>query len=258
MKSVCSKLLGLVLFASAAHTQQVGLLDLSLGGGYRWLPRGAAIAAEAGYGWPVWGQAAAGQPFYGYVRPVARAQASGFVNRGEIAVDLAPVSFVVFSYAKAWVQRNVDLATLDCDRLECRGVIDRDIFSLRAMAARGPWFGLVAFRFENLTPPNADRKFGDEGSNLTGRRGGDDLRVSSIVGGYTLNDEWKVGASFDTAHMRGTGANNTYLWSFGRWTPSPEGTWTFSLGAYRSSTQATAPTVAVGYTHTFRPGIALR
>ena len=120
-------LLALALATGTAASAE-GILDYSAGFGLRTLPRGTAIAAEVGYGLPIWGTiptppADPTDFLYGYGRPYARVQSSVVVNRFDFGLNIAPISFLSFSVNQGFVQRGTETATLDCTVLECEGTL---------------------------------------------------------------------------------------------------------------------------------------
>src|SRR5687767_5162443 len=92
-----------VLWASFALVlPALAQVDLSVDGGMRTLPFGAAVGANVGYGHLLWGDRAT--PLYGYLRPVFRGQTSYFVNSLEGRIDVAPLAPIVLSggVSRAW------------------------------------------------------------------------------------------------------------------------------------------------------------
>lgn len=251
MRRVCLLLwvLGSVPLAraeTAARPRAEGV-DYWLGGAARLLPLGAGFLAQTGYGLLLWGaqegslgsRNVARAPWYGYVRPRFQLTASGFVNKGEAALEVFPVSFlgVTVGHTEAW--RGTNTHTLDCQLVECRGWLRANSIRVWGALAAGPVFVQGAARYAGLTLSRTGRPFSEELSALAGNAAGDHLVNLEAAAGYRLEPDRALGWVVLRDRMTGSGSANVMQAFFYRF--SIENSWTVTAGAgtYRSTTQPT-------------------
>lgn len=237
----------LLVAVITSGTAGAAVTDYTLGAGFRTTPWGAGINAVIGRGLLMWGDPSPGNYRYGYLRPYARAQVSGFTNRFEAGFEIFPVAPVTLTIAQAYTHRNLKkIATLPCEGLECRGWLSRTIFSDRWMLGYGPFFYVGTYRMELLTPEVRSKNFGDEASNLAGASGSDTLLGLSTILGSRITENYRVGAIVDAARMRKTGSNNFLGLLFVRrdWTPY---NLTVASGWYRSNFKGPGWTLLMGF-----------
>ena len=117
-------------------------LDYKLSVGGRTRPLGAAVYAESGYGYPLWGNWQDKEKFlYGYVRPWVRGATSVTVSAVEGAVSIYPVAPLGFTFGKAvnW-RMNDNSREVDCWKVECGGRLDADFYTLDLVLGAGSTF----------------------------------------------------------------------------------------------------------------------
>jgi hypothetical protein len=234
-------------------------LDYSFGAGMRSLPKGASLSAELGYGRVLWGDSSSGEVFYGYVRPVTRVTTSVLVNAAEAELQLAPVSFLIFSAGAALSQRKVDSATIDCSQYDCRGALGSQYLDANLLLGAGPWAGVLEFRVDWMRPlnpnsPQAD--FADENSVLVGKRDGDRLVTQKLYLVYRPLENWRFGGFISKQQMTISSTSNQTQGLFTRLTSNP---WAYTVGLnlYESSTQVRSPGLFVAVSRTGIPSIGL-
>lgn len=250
-----------LILIAAPGLSLAGAFDYAVGGGFRTLPRGAAVAADAGYGQLLWGSHTPGgaAELYGFVRPTLHLQTSGVVNRTDVGLDVFPISILGFSASQGYVARQTKTDTLDCDVLECEGTLAKTRLASHLTLGYGALFAYwdLSREAQSLKSGRRTFAFGDESSALAGAAGGDTLWGSDVGAGLKLAGPWSAGALLSTNAMSTSKSNNTLSALFGRWA---EGPWsaTACLGIYRSSTQTPAFSAGLALSWTGLPSIALR
>ncbi|MCM2278586.1 MAG: hypothetical protein NDJ89_10980 [Oligoflexia bacterium] len=216
--------------------------DVSAGLGTRSLPLGATLIGELGYQHLLWGGGAKGDPFYGYLRPSAKLQTSGVVNRAQGTLAIHPVSFWGIELGYGQSHRATELDTLDCGLLECGGGLERASLGSSLVLGRAGFFVGWTVTGQRLTPSRTGKDFADESSSLAGRRGGDTLVTNEGFAGYELMPDLRTGFLFSRDRMLGSGARSSLNSAFAR---LDYGAWAFTLGAgiFESSTRTPGGTV---------------
>ncbi|MGE4233942.1 MAG: hypothetical protein AB7F43_11490 [Bacteriovoracia bacterium] len=226
---------GLVVSGFADNYVFAGQFDYNIGLGTRSLPLGLSSLSQMGYGQVLWGTYKQNSYSYGYIRPYQKIQASGFINRFDSGIGVYPISIFGFEAGHTFSFRNVDLATINCDAIECRGRTQSNYIGSRLI------LGALGFGFVTtvkqiwIQPENKSRLFGDESSNLIGLAGGDRLFSLDATLIRPVNDRYSVGLYAYREKMLGAQTTSDHESVFGSLT---NGDWTFTIGsgAFRSTT----------------------
>ena len=209
----------------------------------RLLPSGLALGGTLGYGQLLWGENSEGNVLFGYVRPSVTATTSVLLNRAEVGVDLFPVSFLGLYAGARGSQRAVDLDTLNCTSVYCRGLLGTAYLKPQLLLGYGPVSAMASFQTAWLvssnSPSNSMMPFGDDVSNLAGNAGGDQLIGSELAVQVKLDPAFATGTYLSTAHMLGSGSTNDLISVFGRYLRGAL-SYTAGVGAYESTTQTRA------------------
>ncbi len=211
----------------------------------RSLPLGAAVLSEVGYGHLLWGEAGPGKAFYGFVRPFIRYQGVGLANRGDIGLDINPVSFVQIRgglRSRYRILGNFD--TLDCETANCRGLLTSPFLTGRILLGWRDFVLMAAYGAERLSQTDPSRRFGEEMSSLYGAGRGDTLTLTDITLVYRYSPTWGVGAVFQSNRMLVYGSSNFFQGLFVRreW---DQWAGLIGLGTYESSTST--PSAGMGF-----------
>jgi hypothetical protein len=214
--------------------------DWRAGFGGRSLPLGAAGMAELGYGHLLWGEPGEGTFLYGYIRPLLRYQGLGLANRGDLALEVNPISFLnIRGGLRSRYRFLGSFSTLDCDSAICRGLLTSPFISGKmVLGARGVFFGFT-WSWEKISLTDTSRRFAEEFSALYGAPGGDTLLGTEILLGSDIADGWSAGVLWQQLRMRSSGTSNDLKGLFARkkW---DQWSGIFGCGAYESSTQSPA------------------
>jgi hypothetical protein len=218
--------------------------------GTRTVPFGGALTGELGWHTLLWGERKNPEDFhYGFLRAAARFSGSGFVNRGDAFLTIAPLSTLAFDFGGTARLRLVDeFATVECPGFQCRGWISGRFGRIRAVGGVGPVFLLAATTWEHLIPENATLPFVDEQSAL---EGGDPARVSNgdirkeetLLLGAKVHPQWNAGLLYQTSRMLRAGTSNRQLAGFARWQWTPNWALLGGAGTYASSTHSESLTL---------------
>jgi hypothetical protein len=192
-------------------------LDWKAGFGGRTLPFGASANAEIGYGQLLWGEAGPGKYLYGYVKPALRYQGAGVANRGEIALDVNPISFINLKGGMRSRYRFMgDFDTLDCETSHCTGLLTSPFASASAILGYAGVFLGANFGWEKLTDADDSIRFAEEFSSLYGAPGGDTLTNIDLMAGFDITDGWSAGGIWQRYAMQTLGTSNDFKGLFGR------------------------------------------
>ncbi|MGK5087766.1 hypothetical protein WDW86_09425 [Bdellovibrionota bacterium FG-2] len=166
---------------------------------------GLATQVSGGFEVPLWGEKTPTNFFYGYLRPTAKLQSSGFVSLEETALEIFPVSFFGFSIGQFTSVRNTKLDTQDCSISECRGRLSRGYVENRAAFGYANVFSQNTFRIQTLshsTSAQTLKPFADESSSLYGAPNGDTLFSESVALGASLPEALLSRSKFGLAYSR--------------------------------------------------------
>ena len=208
LRSLPLVLVGLMASSYAAHAGWSGDGLVA----YRSLPQGAAVQADPGFEYRLWGAKNSAADFeYGYIRLAAPASTSLVVNRIGAQIEIFPISIMGLVVGQSYSSRSVDLDTLPCDQVDCHGRLAKTYFRFHLVGAYGDLFFRPEWSIENQ---NFSREtvYGDEGSNLVGTTGGDVLVKSEVLVGYALAPDWKVAFLAARAHMQNVKPSENKFW----------------------------------------------
>jgi hypothetical protein len=211
--------------------------DWRAGAAGRSLPIGAAAMAEIGYGHPLWGESGPGKFLYGFVRPFIRYQGVGLANRGDIGLDINPISFLNFRFglrSRYRILGNFD--TLGCETANCRGLLTSPFAGSRVLFGWKGLFLMGTVVAEQLKHTDSSRRFAEEMSSLYGAAMGDTLVSTDLAAGFEVRPSWSIGGVFQTNRMLQYGSSNYFGGGFVRhqW---DEWSGLVGLGYYESSTK---------------------
>ncbi len=232
-----------IMVAATLTNPQTSLADWDWKAGFggRNTPFGASGSAEIGYGQLLWGEAGPGKYLYGYIRPLVRYQGVGVVSRGDLGVDLNPVSFLNFRGGVRARYRMVGgFDTLDCGSSLCEGLITSPFAqSSILLGGLGFYFG-AAYGWERLTHGDSSMRFAEEFSSLYGAPGTDSLVNADFMLGREIVGNWSTGLVWQRNWMLKLGSSNDFRGVFARnkWEK-----WSglVGVGLYESSTRASSP-----------------
>ncbi len=187
------------------------------GFGGRTLPFGASAMAEVGYGQLLWGEAGAGKFLYGFVKPSLRYQGAGVANRGEIALDVNPISFLnLRGGVRSRYRFMGNFDTLDCDTSNCTGLLTSPFAAASLILGfKGIFFG-ANYGWEQLTHTDDSRRFAEEFSSLYGAPGADTLVNLDLLAGYDITREWSGGVIWQRFNMQTLKTWNDFKGAFAR------------------------------------------
>jgi hypothetical protein len=190
------------------HLASAASVDTSLGFLSRAVPFGAAAVAEIGRGTILWGKRESRSDFeYGYARAAARFAGSGFVNRGDLLLTLAPISIFALDGGITARRRFIrEFATVDCTGMQCEGWTYGSLLRTRTVVGWKNLFGLLVSTLEHLRAELPYEPFIDEQSALRGgdpskRIPGDYRREWFALAGLNLSSQWSVGFMHQSSLM---------------------------------------------------------
>lgn len=212
-------------------------------------PVGLSLEGTAGYGVPLWGDSKDGNPFYGYLRPFANVALSS-VAASKFALEFYPVSFVGFTVGRSYRYRTLDFSGINCEASACKGWLNSTYVRARVIGKFQNFFGSLVFEKydfdhrDDLQGPIIEEI---NAVNLAPRH--DEGCGSSVVVGYSLDDEWSAGLRADSFKTRKWENTSEMQVVFVR---SIRREWTYivGLGRFASSQFGVAPEVvaAVNWT----------
>ncbi len=184
------KILTLLCFTISSFTFAV--TDYSATSVVRSYTPGFFTAGTVGESYKIWGQDNH-KVNYGFLRASAAAQTSFVVNSMMGQVDFYPISFWGFYAGKDLTYRDFDVFTFDCEKVSCRGKMDRDYVGSRMALAYKNIFAFGEFRAIHETVKDKSKPFADERSTTIGGPGKDTLHRLDAVIGYKINDQYAAG-----------------------------------------------------------------
>ena len=222
------------------RTPAQAAMEWKAGFGGRTLPFGASGLAELSYSSLLWGESGPGKILYGYIKPLIRYQGVGLANRGDLAVEVHPISFINLRAGLRSRYRFLgNFDTLDCATANCTGLLTSPFATASFVLGYGSYFLSAAYGWEQLTHTDSSRRFGEEFSSLYGAPGTDTLTNLDLIAGFNINSSWSAGGIWQRFQMQTLGSSNDFKGLFGRkkWDQ-----WSAigGVGAYESTTKSPA------------------
>ena len=242
-------------------------IDYKLSAGGRTRPLGAALYAEGGYGYPLWGNWQDREKFfYGYVRPWTRAVTSVTVTAVEGAVSIFPVAPLGFTFGKAVNWRMSDNSReVDCWKVECGGRIDADFYTLDLVLGAGSTFYAFKSDKRDYVSTSKLEPWYEEGSGVVGAADKDKFVTTSHTlgrkfGAFDLSEVkfedfiLAVRITQTLAETSGNSSDQISLIGSHRYGPYR---FAYVAGLYKSSIYAPSPTFALLLEWNGRSGLSL-
>lgn len=168
-------------------------LDYSASGNVG-LPLTLNAQAWLGYGLAWWGQKENGNWRYGYLRPHTRVVLAPGVARGDLRLDVFPISIAGLTFGQAFTSRDKNYKDeFNCHYVACSGTLSRTYVEAKLKGAYENFFAVLTGRLDALTAGVKNRGFVDEATKLDGAQGYDLLRTGNLQAGYRLSPRWPVG-----------------------------------------------------------------
>jgi hypothetical protein len=183
-------ILTLVIFFSISHAYATS--DYSSLSVIRTYPVGFFTSGTFGEAKKIWGQENE-KIKYGFLRASTTLQSSVVVNSAMAQIDFYPISFLGFYAGKDYTYRDFDIFTFDCEKIQCRGSLDRNFVGTRMVLGYKNVFVMGEFRSISETVKNSDKPFADERATLIGGPKHDTLHRYDFVAGYKLNESYTTG-----------------------------------------------------------------
>ncbi len=163
-------------------------------GAFRSFPQSFSIEAGSYYNEKLWSGDLNDEPWrYGFWRAGGFAAVHG---QAGIRIDVYPISIWQLSLQKSVTSRFYDTENINCELIECRGIVQRGQFKTSLALGYGNYFLVPSLSLTDLSMIETPKKdFSSEEDNLTADRLGDQLQTFQWALGYKLGDRKWVFAS---------------------------------------------------------------
>lgn len=212
-------------------------------GGLRSIPQSASVEAQFFYNEKLW-SGVEGEPVwkYGFWR------VGGFIathGQAGAKVEVFPISIWQIQIQRSITSRFYDTQTLNCDVVECRGLLQRGIFKTSLALGYGDYFLVPSYMVTDLTHNSNQKDFSSEEDNLVAERSGDQVVTTQVALGLKHHDQKWVLVSKDSRMKNSRDSNSAqYL----IWSQSQDKSWNYFVGAgaYRSDYLKSTLSVVLG------------
>jgi len=212
-------------------------------GGFRSTPQSASIEAQYFYNEKIW-NGSEGEPAwkYGFWR------VGGFVaihGQAGVKVDVFPISIWQIQLQRNMTSRFYDTKNVNCDMVECRGVLQRGIFKTSLALGYENYFFVPSYSVTDLTMNSGSKNFSSEEDNIVADHSGDQLVTTQMALGLKQNDQKWVLVSKESRMVNSRDSNSSqYL----IWSQSRDKNLNYFIGAgtYRSSYLKSSGSIVLG------------
>lgn len=212
-------------------------------GGVRSLPQSASVEGQFFYNEKLW-SGTEGEPLwkYGFWR------LGGFVaTHGQVGakVEVFPISIWQIQLQRSITSRFYETQTLNCDVIECRGLLQRGIFKTSLALGYGDYFLVPSYTVTDLTPNSNQKDFSSEEDNLVADRSGDQVSSTQVALGLKhQNQKWVLVSK--ESRMKNTRDANSSQYLI--WGQTYDKNWNYFVGAgaYRSTHVKLSLSVVLG------------
>lgn len=230
----------LSLFTQTVH----GATFYQIQGGLRSTPQSASIEAQFFYNEKLWSGVGEGDSIwkYGFWR------VGGFVathGQAGIKVEVFPISIWQIQIQRSITSRFYETQTLNCDVVECRGLLQRGTFKTSLALGYGDYFLVPSYMVTDLSHNSNQKDFSSEEDNLVAERSGDQVITTQVALGLKYQDQKWVLVSKDSRMKNSRDTNSAqYL----IWSQSQDKSWNYFVGAgaYRSDYLKSSLSVVLG------------
>lgn len=189
------------------------------------LPLTGGASGWLGYGFLWWDKRDENFWKYGFIRPNARLFTAGIVNRGEIRLDVYPISIAGITLGHAVAHRNKSYEEHNCNVSSCKGVLQRSFIESKFYAGIDPVFFFLGLRLDALRSSDKQSSFVDEVSGLRGKNDRDTLIESSFIVGTTYKAPWNGGIEVRYLGLEGTHQSSRSVGAYVAYKPLED--WSF-------------------------------
>ncbi len=178
----------------------------------------------------LWGESSKENPKYGYYRIGARA--GGNPSLGAF-IQVAPIAPLVFEVSRGITNRVLQISTIDCNTVSCKGQIDRTDYIIRAVAAKSSFVFLANANWREIRTANVSQFVGLEAEFFTVTPGFHRYFETSFTLGYKLSENDLVGVIFNNGEISEGNRKSSSIHAVYR-SKWDEYNWALGAGNYKS------------------------
>lgn len=194
-------------------------------------PGSTNLTGTVAYDGILWGESSKENPLYGYYR--IGAIAGGAPSYGAF-LQIAPIAPLIFEVQRGYTHRFSKIATLNCDVIECKGMVTRTDFTMRAVAAVNQFVFMGHATWRELQTPDVSTPVGLEFEIFEVPPGYHRYLETSFIIAHMLPENQAVGVMINNGGVAGQNLKNSSAYGVYRF-PWNEFNFSVGAGAYTSS-----------------------
>jgi hypothetical protein len=196
-------------------------------------PGAINLSATAAVDKMLWGEYSKETPFYGYYR--LGVIGGGAPNYGAF-LQIAPIAPVIIGIQQGYTHRFTKIATLNCDVVECKGMVSRTDYSIKILGGYGEYFTAINAGVREIKTPDSSSNVGLEQEIASVPSGYHRYSETILALGYKITDEKALGFLINSGEFVNQNIKNSSSYLFYRFMWEKYNV-TFGVGQYTSNNQ---------------------